>query len=174
MLTLAQFKTALPFAGARLSIFVDPLNSAMQEFGITQPIDQATFLAQIAHESMNLRYTAEVWGPTPAQTGYEGRADLGNTQPGDGRRFKGRGLIQITGRTNTEACLRALGRPVDDFPYLELPVGACRSAGWYWRSRNLSDYTGRFWTTSKIVNGGTNGLDDRIEHYVRCRRALNV
>ncbi len=75
---------------------------------INTPARAAAFLAQVGHESGQLRYLREIWGPTPAQVRYEGRADLGNAQPGDGKRFMGRGLIQITGRKNYADCGAAL------------------------------------------------------------------
>jgi len=73
---------------------------AMRKWGIKTPLQKAHFLAQCAHESGNFIYTKEIWGPSGAQQRYEGRRDLGNTQPGDGYRFAGRGYIQVTGRAN--------------------------------------------------------------------------
>jgi putative chitinase len=95
---------------------------------------------------------------------------------GDGRRFAGRGLIQVTGRLNTLACLAALGRKDDDLDYLCTPMGASRSAAWFWHTRELNAPAdqGLFYTVSKKINGGTNGLDDRISHYVRIRKALGI
>ena len=85
-------------------MFIQPLNDTMDEFGITTPARQAAFLAQVCHESGSLHYTREL----ADGTAYEGRADLGNTEPGDGPRFRGRGLIQVTGRANYRACGTAL------------------------------------------------------------------
>jgi hypothetical protein len=73
---------------------------AMRKWGIKTPLQKAHFLAQCAHESGNFIYTKEIWGPSAAQQRYEGRKDLGNTQPGDGFKFAGRGYIQVTGRAN--------------------------------------------------------------------------
>jgi putative chitinase len=172
MLTLAQLQAAMPFAGDRAAIFLGPLNEAIEEFQIDTLVDRASFLAQVAHESGSLRYTREGHDGSD----YEGRADLGNTEPGDGKRFPGRGLMQITGRTNTLRCLRALGRPDTDTAYLETPIGAARSAGWYWRDRGLSEIAkvGNFGTLTKKINGGYNGLDDRIRHYITSRRAIGI
>lgn len=162
----------MPYADGRSSIFLECLNTAMLEFHIDSLLRQACFLAQVAHESGSLKYTLELADGRD----YEGRADLGNNQPGDGPKYKGRGLIQITGRTNTEACLAALGRNTEDRVYLETPMGASRSAAWFWHSRGLNDIAdqGNFATLSKRINGGYNGLDDRIKHYVRCRKALGI
>lgn len=176
MLTLSQLLACMPLAADRAQIFLECLNTAMAEQDIDTLVRQACFLAQVAHESSNLRYTVEIWGPTPAQSGYEGRADLGNTHIGDGKKYLGRGLIQITGRTNTEACLTALGRSVDDLGYLETPMGASRSAAWFWKTHGLNDLAdqGLFGTITKKINGGYNGLDERIRYYVKARKVFGI
>ncbi len=172
MLTLAQLQGCMPYAGDRAPIFVEALNHAMSEFSIDTLLRQACFLAQIAHESGSLKYVVEL----ASGADYEGRRDLGNTHEGDGVRFKGRGLLQITGRTNTQTCLTALGRPETDVAYLETPMGASRSAAWYWKWQGLNDIAdqGNFGTLTKKINGGYNGLDDRIKHYCRIRRVLGI
>ena len=179
ILTLDQLQACMPYAGDRAPIFLECLNTATHEFGIDTPQRLASFLAQVAHESGSLRYTREI----ADGSAYEGRADLGNTQPGDGKRYPGRGLIQVTGRTNTEACLTALGRSVDDLDYLETPMGASRSAGWFWQSHRLNDLADRglYGSLTAVINGKTGvnsirliGLDDRIINYVRCLKALGA
>jgi putative chitinase len=172
MLELAKLNACMPYAGDRAPIFLECLNTAMYEFGIDTLLRQACFLAQIAHESGSLRYTREI----ADGSAYEGRQDLGNTHVGDGKRFRGRGLIQITGRSNTLRCLAALGRKDTDLEYLETPMGASRSAAWFWRDNDLNVIAdaGNFGTLTKKINGGYNGLDDRIKHYVRCRKALGI
>lgn len=171
-LTLIQLREAMPHAGDRAGAYLLPLVDAMKEFEIDSPLRAACFLAQIAHESGSLRYTLEI----ADGSAYEGRLDLGNTQPGDGKRFRGRGLIQITGRANTIACLRALGWRDDEPERLETPLGACRSAAWFWKTRRCNEHAdlGNFWSISKIINGGTIGLDDRIKHYINARRAVGL
>ena len=164
--------------GARIDraiSFLPYIVSAMDEFGIDTPVRQAAFLAQIGHESGGLRYTTELWGPTPAQTRYEGRKDLGNVRPGDGLRFRGRGLIQTTGRDNFNATGRALG--VDLLANPELlaePELAARSAGWFWQSRNLNVLadSGDFLALTKRINGGTNGLADRLALHAAATEVL--
>jgi len=144
--------------------FADPLTDAMVEYGINNRERMASFLAQILHESGMLRYTREIWGPTPAQVRYEGRKDLGNTEPGDGKRFMGRGLMQVTGRNNYQRVGDALGVDLVSNPeQLETPVLAARSAGWFWKEHGLNELAdaGKFETITRRINGGTNGLEDR-------------
>jgi putative chitinase len=173
ILTSPILALCMPNAGERVPIFVEALNHAMLEFGIDSPLRVAFFLSQIAHESGSLRYVAEIADGRD----YEGRTDLGNSQPGDGPRFKGRGGLMITGRTNYEACSRGINHDLlADSRYAETPMGFARTAAWFWKSKGLNTHAdaGNFWTVSKLINGGTNGLDDRIQHYIRCRRALGI
>jgi Predicted chitinase len=102
VMTISQLQLLqiLPNAGYRAGVFAPLLNTAMGRFQIIGTERVAAFIAQIGHESGQLRYVREIWGPTPAQIRYEGRTDLGNTLTGDGFKYRGRGLIQITGRTN--------------------------------------------------------------------------
>jgi putative chitinase len=168
-----QLATIFPDAQERIALFVSPLNAAMQEFGITTPSRQAAFLAQVGHESGEMHYTQEI-----ADGGeYEGREDLGNTQPGDGKRFKGRGLLQITGRKNYSDCGDALGVNFLSFPeLLTETVNACRSAGWFWRTHGLNEQadSDRFGTITHRINGGYNGLDSRIRFWLDARKALGL
>lgn len=141
------------------------LNVAMHEYDITTPARIAAFLAQVGHESGRLRYVREIWGPTPAQRRYEGRGDLGNTEPGDGKRFMGRGLIQITGRANYRLLSDAVGEDFVMYPgLLESHKWASISAAWFWSSRNLNDLAdaGQFDTITRRINGGQNGRADRV------------
>ena len=176
MVTLDQLKKIIPYAGPRAAVFLAPLNEAMAEFGIDTPSRQAAFLAQVAHESGSLRYVEEI----ASGRAYEGRGDLGNTQPGDGIRFKGRGLIQITGRANYRACSQALFRDtrlLDRPEALEDVVAACRSAAWFWQSRKLNHLADvaddvSFRKITRAVNGGFNGLAERIAYYERAKEVL--
>ena len=114
--------------------FAGPLTDACVAYGIAGTARLAAFLAQIGHESASLRYTRELWGPTAAQTRYEGRVDLGNTQPGDGSRYRGRGLIQTTGRHNharvRDRLRLKLGAGVPDFEADPTALEAPRWAAW--------------------------------------------
>ena len=191
-LTLQQLVTIMPNARSKAGIFLPALNAAMTEFGINTPARQASFLAQLAHESGQLVYVRELWGPTPSQLRYERdftaawppRArtdrnqlpfDLGNSQAGDGSRFRGRGLIQVTGRTNYAACGRALGLDLLAQPtLLEQTVNACRSAGWFWQSRDLNALAdaGDQVAVTRRINGGTNGLAERLAYFKKAQKVL--
>ena len=107
-ITAQQLLQILPNASRVAGVFVPVLNTAMNRYQIIGPKRVAAFIAQIGHESGQLKYVKEIWGPTAAQARYEGRKDLGNTVAGDGSKYRGRGLIQITGRANYMACGEAL------------------------------------------------------------------
>lgn len=171
LVTAAQLKRILPLAGARADTFCAPLNAAMAEFSINTPARQAAFIAQIAHESGQFRYVREI----ASGAAYEGRADLGNTFKGDGIRFKGRGLIQVTGRANYAACGKVLGLDLILFPeLLEQPLYACRSAAWFWKSRGLNEIAdaGDQVKITRRINGGTNGLAERLAYFEIARKVI--
>lgn len=176
MITRAQLAELYPLASpAKIDAFFEPIVATFAEYQINTILRQAAFLAQIGHESGQLRYVKEIWGPTPAQLRYEGRLDLGNTQPGDGKRYMGRGLIQVTGRANYRACGEALYAELEDEPeLLEQPLLATRSAGWYWKSRalNVPADLGDTERVTKLVNGGKNGLSERMELYAKALQIL--
>lgn len=173
-MTFEQLKRALPFASANnFGKFYQPLVAGMAAYNITTPKRQSAFLAQIAHESGSLAYVQEI----ASGKAYEGREDLGNIHPGDGVRFKGRGLIQITGRANYEAVSAALGISFTADPAkLEVPEYAALSAGWFWHTHGLNSLADRdaFGTITKIINGGYNGLDDRIVSWLAARKAFGL
>lgn len=165
------------------ALFTPHLADACVAYGITTPERLAAFLAQIGHESGSLKYTRELWGPTPAQQRYEGKAGLGNTQPGDGHRFLGRGLIQCTGRDNygrVRDHLRArLGeQQVPDFlaypEQLEQPRWAAWSAAEWWASHGCNELAdaGDFDALTRRINGGLNGQPDRLARWERCKALL--
>lgn len=173
MITMDQLRQIMPHAGDKLGKYIEHLNSAMKEFGISTPKQQAAFLAQLAHESGEFRYTQEI----ASGHHYEGRPDLGNTEPGDGPRYKGRGLIQLTGRRNYAACGKALGLDLIAHPeLLEQPRDACRSAAWFWSSRHLNQLadTDSFAALTRAINGGLTAIDERIKYWLRARTALKV
>lgn len=146
---------------SRAQAWAPHLNKAMTDWQICIAKRQAAFLAQIGHESGRLVYVREL----ASGAAYEGRADLGNTHPGDGVRFKGRGLIQITGRLNYAKCQVALDLNLIDHPeLLERPEFAAASAGWFWFGHGLNDLADQddFVSITRRINGGTNGMDDRL------------
>lgn len=174
-ITEAQLLRIYPNASQRAGVFVPALNRAMQRYKIDSPVRQAAFLAQIGHESGQLKWVKEIWGPTPAQSRYEGRKDLGNTQPGDGKRFMGRGLIQITGRENYRRTGAALGIPLLDKPeLLEQPEWAAASAAWWWANHGLNELAdaGEFEQITRRINGGLNGQKERLELWARAKEVL--
>lgn len=175
MITAELIRAIMPRTdGAKLPMFVVGLEKARQQFVGDDPRHVAMWLAQIAHESGELRYTAEI----ADGSAYEGRADLGNTQPGDGRKYKGRGLMQITGRYNYQQVSDALGIPFVDMPQLmETPEAAAQTAGWVWQSFGcaaLMNSTDPCYAVTRKINGGTNGLDQRRAYYAAALRALGV
>ncbi len=172
LVTANDLKRILPLAGARADTFCAPLNIAMGEFEINTPARQAAFIAQIAHESGQFRYVREL----ASGAAYEGRVDLGNTMKGDGVRFRGRGLIQITGRANYKACGAALGLDLILYPeLLEQPMYACRSAAWFWKSRGLNELAdaGDQVKITRRINGGTNGLAERLAYFEIAKKVIS-
>ncbi|MBJ2267900.1 glycoside hydrolase family 19 protein [Pseudomonas sp. MF6772] len=165
----------LPNAGRQAGVFVSVLNTAMSKYGIVTVRRIAAFIAQVGHESGQLRHVREIWGPTAQQAGYEGRADLGNTVKGDGSKYRGRGLIQITGRANYAACGEALALDLVNHPeLLEQPQHASMSAAWFWKMKGLNDLAerGQFLTITRRINGGLNGIDDRLELWKKAQAVL--
>ena len=174
-ITVQQLLLILPNAGPVAGVFVPVLNTAMNRYQIVGSKRVAAFIAQIGHESGQLKYVKEIWGPTAAQARYQGRADLGNTQPGDGSKYRGRGLIQITGRANYKACGDALGLDLINHPeLLEKPQYACMSAAWFWATRGLNTLAdaGKFDTITTRINGGQHGAADRQMLYARALKVL--
>jgi putative chitinase len=127
------------------------------------------WLAQCGHESGSLRYFEEI----ADGSAYEGRKDLGNTQPGDGKKYKGRGPIQVTGRDNYTRAGSGLSLPlVDQPPIAADPPHAFRVSAWWWYTHGLNEIsdTGDVTAATKRINGGTNGLSDRQSRYELARK----
>jgi putative chitinase len=171
-LTLEQLRAIMPRVPAdKAAAYLRHLNAAMRERAITSPRRAAAFLAQLAHESGELRYMEEI----ASGAAYEGREDLGNTQAGDGRRYKGRGPIQLTGRANYRAAGKALGVELEESPTRAAePDVAFRVAAWFWESRELNSYadTGNFREITRRINGGYNGMADREAFWARAKAVL--
>ena len=174
-ITVQQLLQILPNASRVAGVFVPVLNTAMSRYQIVGAKRVAAFIAQIGHESGQLKHVKEIWGPTAAQVRYEGRKDLGNTVTGDGSRYRGRGLIQITGRANYVACGEGLSLDLIKQPeLLEKPQHACMSAAWFWATKGLSTLAdaGQFDKITQRINGGQNGAADRQALYARALKVL--
>lgn len=181
MITFDQLKSIVPNLKPSADVFVKYLNETMDKYEINTPQRIAAFIAQIAHESGGFRYTKEI----ASGDAYEGRKDLGNVFKGDGRRYKGRGLLQVTGRNNYSIVGKELGIDLIKVPeLLETPQYACLSAGYMWqkiKGNGLADLPDDWRSATKgyspfsyityRINGGLNGLSDRIEYH---NKALGV
>jgi putative chitinase len=174
-MNLDQLVAIMEAPTLRCKLYLPLLQEGMGKYHIRTEKQRACFLATIGHESAALRLTREGWGPTPAQLGYEGRKDLGNTEPGDGSRFRGRGLIQITGRANYAEASKALGHDyLDDPEQLEQPRDAAISACWWWDAHGCNKLaeSGGMRAVTRRVNGGLNGYPERLAYYGRAYREL--
>lgn len=197
MITQEQLAEALPAVkDSNIELFYEPLIAAMEEFGIDSPARMAGFLAQCAHESANfsavrenLNYSADglnrvfpkyfrnagrnaqEYHRQPekiANVVYANRMGNGDEMSGDGWRFRGRGLIQLTGKNNYTAASEDLEIDLLESPeYLETPEGAARSAAWFWWKNGLNAFADKndIVGMTKRINGGTIGLEDRKKHY---------
>ncbi|CAB3761822.1 glycoside hydrolase family 19 protein [Paraburkholderia solisilvae] len=212
-ITLEQLRSLLtvPDPDAHAARWLDPINRAMTEWSIDNPERQAAFLAQTLHESGQFRYLSEnlhysaqrlrqVWparfrsdaeaqecAGNPEKLAnriYASRLGNGDEASGDGWNFRGRGLIQLTGRDNYERCANALQLDLLAQPdLLQEPDGAARSAAWFWASNKLNeladpkpdrDPADDFAAISKRINGGTVGLQARIEYWEKVKAALGI
>lgn len=204
MLSADILRAALPAARPTdIARLATPLAEACAEWGIDTPLRLAGFLAQIAHESgqfralaENLNYSAEallrvfprhfdaaqaaVYTRQPQRIGsrvYANRMGNGDEAGGDGWRYRGRGLIQVTGRDNYAACGTALGLDLIAQPeLLEQPSPAARSAAWFWHSNGLNRPADArdIETITRRINGGLTGLDDRKACYAHACAALEI
>jgi len=176
MLTEKQLKEAMPnITQSNIDKYLVYLQITAPNFGIDTPLRMAHFLAQIGHESLNLFYNKEI------ATGkeYEGRKDLGNLCKGDGEKYKGRGLIQITGRSNYKDCsLFIFGdyTLINQPSLLETPENAVKSSCWFWNKNRLNVWADKddVVRITKIINGGKNGLEDRILRLKQAKKALGI
>ncbi|WP_207878188.1 glycoside hydrolase family 19 protein [Pseudomonas sp. 32_A] len=179
-ITEKQLQQILPNAGRKAGVFVPGLNATMGKYAIITRLRMAAFLAQVGHESGQFLYVRELGNDAYLSKYDTGRLAqrLGNTPEadGDGQLYRGRGLIQVTGRDNYEACSEALfgdSRLLNTPELLEQPVYASLSAGWFWHREGLNSLAdkGDILAITRRINGGTNGLEDRKAIY---KRALEV
>lgn len=163
---------------ARAEKWVEPINKALAYADITAKLSTATFLAQIGHESNGLQWVKELGGAAYFAKYDTGKLAerLGNTPEadGDGAKYCGRGLIQVTGAANYKACSQALfgdDRLLKTPELLEQPEYAALSAAWYWKKNNLNSLAKDFTAQTRKINGGINGFEDRKK---RLDQALKV
>lgn len=202
---LEQFQQAADISAGLAARWFPHIDAAMKEFGITAATDQAMFIAQVGHESGGFRQVVESLNYTPGAlvavfgkritrqqanalgrtTAQSARQDaianlvyanrLGNKASGDGWKYRGRGLIQITGLDNYRACGAALKLDFVTKPeLLELDQQAARSAAWFYTSKGCMAYGADIDRVTRIINGGLNGIDDRKVRYNKARAALMV
>jgi predicted chitinase len=185
MLSAEQLQSIMPrLSAARNRELLPFLQAAMTEFAIEAPARAAAFVAQLAHESGQFRFMQELWGPTPAQLRYEPQSTLatalGNSEAGDGKRFKGRGPIQITGRANYRRFGDLLSIDlVSDPARAAVPDVAFRIAGLFWSKKGLNELADQatadaFREMTRRINGGFNGLADRQKFYAAACTVLEV
>lgn len=171
-LTIDQIKTICPSAQVvNIKKYIDLLNNAMPRYDINTHHRIASFLAQLLHESGSFMYVKEI----ASGKAYEGRKDLGNIEVGDGVKFKGRGLIQLTGRANYKQIGKDFGIDLINQPeLLETPKWAVESACHFWKSHNLNDISDKYdiVRVTKIINGGKNGLAERTHYYEQAKNVL--
>lgn len=198
-----QFQKAAGLSVGLATRWFSHITAAMSEFGIESAADQAMFIAQVGHESGGLnrlveslnytpaalvgtfgrrisQYQADMLGRTPEHSAnqraianlvYANR--LGNKDPGDGWKYRGRGLIQITGADNYRRCGNGLHIDLLEAPQLlETDAVAARSAAWFYATSGCMSYPGDVARVTQIINGGTNGLDDRRARYEKARAVL--
>jgi putative chitinase len=189
---------------ANLALYLAPLNSMMSQYGITTPLREAHFLAQICHESGSLNYSEENLNYSAAllvkvfphffptldvATPYDRKPDMianvvyanrlgnGDTASGDGWKYRGRGAIQNTGKLNYHNLILALHVDFVTNPdLLKQPQYSMLAAGEYWKSRGLNDLADKddILDITKRINGGTNGLNERTANLVRCKQVLGI
>ncbi|CAM8554533.1 glycoside hydrolase family 19 protein [Escherichia coli] len=199
----SQFQQAAVISAGLAARWFQPITDAMKEFGITEPKDKAMFIAQAGHESAGFSALVENFNYTPAAllttfgrrvTNYQasmlGRANgkpasqeaianlvysnrLGNKAAGDGWKYRGRGLIQITGLTNYRDCSNGLKLDLVTTPeLLEKDINAARSAAWFYASKGCLKYTDDLVRITQIINGGQNGINDRRVRYAKAKAVI--
>lgn len=172
MITREMIKAIAPNSKEEIVVpLVKYLNMYMPKYGVDNYLRICHFLAQAAHEAASFRTLEEY----ASGADYEGRKDLGNTQKGDGIRYKGRGIFQLTGRANYRTIGAKLGYDLENNPELaKTPEVSVLTALEYWRSRNLSQLADadNVELITRRINGGLNGFEDRKKYLERCKRVI--
>ncbi|CAF0980271.1 unnamed protein product [Adineta ricciae] len=170
--TASQLKAIMP--RCKHAGYLSHINAAMNEGSINTCNRKAAFLAQIAHESGELLYMEEL----ASGAAYEGRKDLGNTEKGDGKRYKGRGPIQLTGRANYRAAGKALNLDlINHHEKVKTPEVGFRTTVWFWTKHGLNELADKktlqsFRLITRRINGGRKGEADREKYWTRAKKAL--
>lgn len=187
-MTPQTLSAALQIPLARATSWAGPLSAAMALYAIDSPVRQAAFLAECGHECGRFQWLREIWGPTPAQSAYEPPAskavELGNTQHGDGFRYRGGGLLQITGRYNFRVTGQKIGIDLEGNPdQIVQPSVAAEASAQFWADNALSAFADAddFLSISRAINLGNprstatpNGMPDRLALWGSCKKALGV
>lgn len=171
----------LAISDAHLSEYYEPLQETMEKYEINTPLRVAHFLAQCGHESLDMVYMEEL----ASGSDYEGRKDLGNIVIGDGKKFKGRGMIQLTGRGVYEKYQKYIAQnptvffhDFDENPNLLSVLPYCiDSAGWFWsiyKNINKEADQDKLIAVTKLVNGGLTGFTDRKKRLIVAKKVLGV
>jgi putative chitinase len=182
ILSESDLRAAMPHAtDDNIARYISSLRAAMLQYEINSPKRAAMFIAQLAHESGSLKYDEEIWTNSDAQQRYEPPSKtasrLGNIEQGDGYRFRGRGLIQLTGRYNYKLYGFYLNEPLEAEPdCAKAPQVSCNIAGAYFLRNKLNKLADRYdvRTTTLRINGGLNGLEQRERHYETALQAFGV
>jgi putative chitinase len=162
----------------RAAKYIDAINATLTAYNISTPLRICHFLSQLGHESGSLRYTEEIASGAAYDTGRLAAA-LGNTPQadGDGQSYKGRGFIQLTGKTNYRKYSKQSGIDFIANPKLLAEVPYCAdSAGWYWATHGLNELADQdnVRAITKKINGGYNGLADRMSRLTVCKRVFGI
>lgn len=183
MITLQQLQAMCETADGRkkCEVFAPIFAELLPKSTINTPMRVAMFLAQALHESGEFRWLRELGSDAYLEKYDTGpiAKRLGNTpaDDGDGQKYRGRGIFQVTGTDNYRRCGMGMKLPLLEKPeLLEIPKNAVASAIWYWEYKGLNRHAdnGALTACTIAINGGTNGIDDRRQYYTRARRALGV
>ena len=179
--TKEQMEAIMPKAGERIDTYLPYINAYADAFNINTPIRMANFLAQVAHETAELVHIREIGNAYYCHKYEVGKLAkmLGNTQKGDGYRYKGRGFLHLTGRANYQSYTNSKyckGDVVKEPNLLEQPIGAVKSGMWFWLTRGLNAVSDKndIEAVTKKINGGTNGLASRTKYWKRALKAFNI
>ena len=176
IITESQLRQSMPHVRATsVATYLPIFNDILPKHGINTSLRLAHFFAQIGHETASLLYVKEI----ASGKAYEGRKDLGNVNPGDGIKYKGRGLIQITGRNNYAAVSKWLfnnNKIIEQPQLLELPYYGTAASVWFWDIKRLNVEADKddIRTITLRINGGLNGYRDRCDRLLSAKKAFNI